>query len=92
LNYFLSQGDFIALGRIRIRDPDPEPDPGFFQRSDPDPDPDKMDRIRQLCFSAHPGPIKRYGFDRIRIRNTDMYCTIAVPIEYKTEAHTLQND
>jgi hypothetical protein len=23
LNYFLSQGDFIALGRIRIWDPDP---------------------------------------------------------------------
>jgi hypothetical protein len=41
LNYFLSQGDFIALGWIRIQDPDPEPD------LDPEPDTVKMDRIRQ---------------------------------------------
>jgi hypothetical protein len=57
LNYYLSQGDFIALGRIRIRDPDPDPepdpDPVFFQRSDPDPDPVKMDRIRQHWYPEH---------------------------------------
>jgi hypothetical protein len=50
LNYFLSQGDFEPIGRIR--NPDPEPDPVFVQRLDPEPDPDpvKMDRIRRHCF------------------------------------------